>query len=118
MAFNIAILVAFLKPDAPSIEIYPYEIIHASADPNGAADIAGIALSPPVLITGLVGRKGLKCFETQIGLSVAVAIAISAPYSDYIKALYVDHGEKYNIPYDEAKIIAGREKVTELLSNR
>ena len=59
-----------------------------------------------------------KCFETQIGLSVAVAIAISAPYSDYIKALYVDHGEKYNIPYDEAKIIAGREKVTELLSSR
>ena len=59
-----------------------------------------------------------KCFETQIGLSVAVAIAISAPYSDYIKALYVDHGEKYNIPYDEAEIIAGREKVTELLSSR
>ena len=59
-----------------------------------------------------------KCFETQIGLSVAVAIAISAPYSDYIKALYVDHGEKYNIPYDEAEIILGREKVTELLSNR
>ena len=59
-----------------------------------------------------------KCFETQIGLSVAVSIAISAPYSDYIKALYVDHGEKYNIPYDEAKIITGREKVTELLSNR
>jgi hypothetical protein len=59
-----------------------------------------------------------KCFETQIGLSVAVSIAISAPYSDYIKALYVDHGEKYNIPYDEAKIIAGREKVTELLSSR
>ena len=59
-----------------------------------------------------------KCFETQIGISVAVAIAISAPYSDYIKALYVDHGEKYNIPYDEAKIIAGREKVTELLSSR
>ena len=47
--------------------MYPYEIIHASAEPNGAADIAGIALSPPVLITGLVGRKGLKCFETQIG---------------------------------------------------
>jgi len=59
-----------------------------------------------------------KCFETQIGISVAVAIAISAPYSDYIKALYVDHGEKYNIPYDEAEIITGREKVTELLSNR
>ena len=59
-----------------------------------------------------------KCFETQIGLSVAVSIAISAPYSDYIKALYVDHGEKYNIPYDEAKIIAGREKVTGLLSSR
>ena len=59
-----------------------------------------------------------KCFETQIGISVAVSIAISAPYSDYIKALYVDHGEKYNISYDEAKIIAGREKVTELLSNR
>tara|TARA_B100001027_G_scaffold30470_1_gene18068 strand:- start:49 stop:639 length:591 start_codon:yes stop_codon:yes gene_type:complete len=59
-----------------------------------------------------------KCFETQIGISVAVAIAISAPYSDYIKALYVDHGEKYNIPYDEAEIIAGREKVTELLSSR
>ena len=59
-----------------------------------------------------------KCFETQIGLSVAVAIAISAPYSDYIKALYVDHGEKYDITYDEAKIIAGREKVTELLSSR
>ena len=59
-----------------------------------------------------------KCFETQIGLSVAVSIAISAPYSDYIKALYVDHGEKYNIPYDEAEIILGREKVTELLSSR
>ena len=59
-----------------------------------------------------------KCFETQIGLSVAVAIAISAPYSDYIKTLYVDHGEKYNIPYDETEIIAGRDKVTELLSSR
>ena len=59
-----------------------------------------------------------KCFETQIGISVAVAIAISAPYSDYIKALYVDHGEKYNIPYDEEEIISGRDKVTELLSSR
>ena len=59
-----------------------------------------------------------KCFETQIGVSVAVGIAISAPYTEYIKGLYVDHGEKYNIPYDEAKIIAGREKVTELLSSR
>ena len=59
-----------------------------------------------------------KCFETQIGVSVSLSIAIGAPYSDYIKALYVDHGEKYNIPYDEAKIIDGREKVIELLRNR
>ena len=59
-----------------------------------------------------------KCFETQIGVSVTLSIAIGAPYSDYIKSLYVDHGEKYNIPYDEAEIIAGREKVTELLSSR
>ena len=59
-----------------------------------------------------------KCFETQIGVSVTLSIAIGAPYSDYIKTLYVDHGEKYNIPYDEAEIIAGREKVTELLSSR
>ena len=59
-----------------------------------------------------------KCFETQIGVSVSLSIAIGAPYSDYIKGLYVDHGEKYNIPYDEAKIIDGREKVIELLRNR
>ena len=59
-----------------------------------------------------------KCFETQIGVSVSLSIAIGAPYSDYIKTLYVDHGEKYNIPYDEAKIIDGREKVIELLRNR
>ena len=59
-----------------------------------------------------------KCFETQIGVSVTLSIAIGAPYSDYIKSLYVDHGEKYNIPYDEAKIIDGREKVIELLRNR
>ena len=59
-----------------------------------------------------------KCFETQIGVSVTLSIAIGAPYSDYIKTLYVDHGEKYNIPYDEAKILDGREKVIELLRNR
>ena len=59
-----------------------------------------------------------KCFETQIGVSVTLSIAIGAPYSDYIKTLYVDHGEKYNIPYDEVKIIDGREKVIELLRNR
>ena len=59
-----------------------------------------------------------KCFETQIGVSVSLSIAIGAPYSDYIKSLYVDHGEKYNIPYDETKIIDGREKVIELLRNR
>tara|TARA_B100000401_G_scaffold323697_1_gene224327 strand:- start:611 stop:1201 length:591 start_codon:yes stop_codon:yes gene_type:complete len=59
-----------------------------------------------------------KCFETQIGVSVTLSIAIGAPYSDYIKGLYVDHGEKYNIPYDETKIIDGREKVIELLRNR
>ena len=59
-----------------------------------------------------------KCFETQIGVSVTLSIAIGAPYSDYIKTLYVDHGEKYNIPYDEAKIIDGREKVIELLRSR
>jgi len=59
-----------------------------------------------------------KCFETQIGVSVSLSIAIGAPYSDYIKSLYVDHGEKYNIPYDETKIIEGREKVIELLRNR
>ena len=59
-----------------------------------------------------------KCFETQIGVSVTLSIAIGAPYSDYIKGLYVDHGEKYNIPYDEAKIIDGREKVIELLRSR
>ena len=59
-----------------------------------------------------------KCFETQIGVSVTLSIAIGAPYSDYIKTLYVDHGEKYNIPYDEAKIIDGREKVMELLRSR
>ena len=60
----------------------------------------------------------IKCFETQIGVSVAVGIAISAPYSDYIKSLYVDHADKYNIAYDESAIINGREKVTELLKNR
>ena len=59
-----------------------------------------------------------KCFETHIGVSVSLSIAIGAPYSDYIKDLYVDHGEKYNIPYDETKIIDGREKVIELLRNR
>jgi hypothetical protein len=59
-----------------------------------------------------------KCFETQIGVSVSLSIAIGAPYSDYIKGLYVDHGEKYNIPYDETKIIEGREKVIELLRSR
>ena len=59
-----------------------------------------------------------KCFETQIGVSVSLSIAIGAPYSDYIKSLYVDHGEKYNIPYDETKIIEGREKVSELLRSR
>ena len=59
-----------------------------------------------------------KCFETQIGVSVSLSIAIGAPYSDYIKSLYVDHGEKYNIPYDETKIRDGREKVIELLRNR
>ena len=59
-----------------------------------------------------------KCFETQIGVSVTLSIAIGAPYSDYIKSLYVDHGEKYNIPYDETKIIDGREKVIELLRSR
>ncbi len=59
-----------------------------------------------------------KCFETQIGVSVSLTIAIGAPYSDYIKSLYVDHGEKYNIPYDETKIIEGREKVIELLRSR
>ena len=59
-----------------------------------------------------------KCFETQIGVSVSLSIAIGAPYSDYIKSLYVDHGEKYNIPYDETKIIDGREKVIELLRSR
>ena len=59
-----------------------------------------------------------NCFETQIGVSVSLSIAIGAPYSDYIKGLYVDHGEKYNIPYDETKIIDGREKVIELLRNR
>ena len=59
-----------------------------------------------------------KCFETQIGVSVTLSIAVGAPYSDYIKTLYVDHGEKYNIPYDEAKIIDGREKVIELLRSR
>tara|TARA_B100000941_G_scaffold190537_1_gene137340 strand:- start:2374 stop:2964 length:591 start_codon:yes stop_codon:yes gene_type:complete len=60
----------------------------------------------------------IKCFETQIGVSVAVGIAISAPYTDYVKSLYVDHAEKYNITYDEASIIDGREKVTELLRSR
>jgi len=59
-----------------------------------------------------------KCFETQIGVSVSLSIAIGAPYSDYIKSLYVDHGEKYNILYDETKIIEGREKVIELLRSR
>ena len=59
-----------------------------------------------------------KCFETQIGVSVTLSIAIGAPYTDYIKSLYVDHGEKYNIPYDETKIIDGREKVIELLRSR
>ena len=59
-----------------------------------------------------------KCFETQIGVSVTLSIAIGAPYTDYIKSLYVDHGEKYNILYDETKIIEGREKVIELLRSR
>jgi len=77
----------------------------------GHADVVSILLDAGADISA-------KCFETQIGVSVAVGIAISAPYTDYIKGLYVDHGEKYNIPYDEAKIISGREKVTELLSSR
>ena len=77
----------------------------------GHADVVSILLDAGADLSA-------KCFETQIGVSVAVGIAISAPYTDYIKGLYVDHGEKYNIPYDEAKIISGREKVTELLSSR
>ena len=60
----------------------------------------------------------IKCFDTQIGVSVAVGIAISAPYNDYVKSLYVEHAEKYNITYDEAAIIDGRGKVTELLKSR
>ena len=67
MAFNIAILVAFVSPSDPNIDIYPYEIKHARADPNGAAEIEEIALSPPVLIIGFEGKKGLRCFATQIG---------------------------------------------------
>ena len=70
------------------------------------------------ILLNAVADLSAKCFETQIGVSVTLSIAIGAPYSDYIKTLYVDHGEKYNIPYDETKIIDGREKVIELLRNR
>ena len=51
----------------PSIFIYPYEIIHASADPQGAAEIALIPFLPPVLITGFEGKNLDKCSATQTG---------------------------------------------------
>ena len=35
--------------------------------PHGAAEIAGIALSPPTLTTGWPGRYGARCGATAIG---------------------------------------------------
>ena len=47
--------------------MYPYEIRQASADPQGAADMASMACSPPVGMIGFVGKNGAKCAATQIG---------------------------------------------------
>ena len=62
-----ATLVASVTPCAPNIEMYPYEIKHAKALPQGAAEMAVIAFSPPVGMIGLVGKKGSYCGATQIG---------------------------------------------------
>ena len=55
-----AISVASLRPIAPNILMYPYEIISMSALPKGAAEIACIAFSPPIFINGFPGKKGAK----------------------------------------------------------
>ncbi len=62
-----AYCVDFFNPFSPSIQMYPYDIRQANALPHGAAEMAEMALSPPVLMIGLVGRNGTNCFATQIG---------------------------------------------------
>ena len=47
--------------------MYPYDIIQARADPQGAEDIAFIAFLPPVFMIGFDGKKEARCFATHIG---------------------------------------------------
>ena len=50
LEFNIAISVARFRPFGPIMHMYPYEIKHAMADPQGAAEMA---LTPCSLVTFL-----------------------------------------------------------------
>ena len=56
-----------MSPFAPNIDIYPYEIKQANAEPYGAEEIALIAFVPPTFIIGLEGKNGARCFATHIG---------------------------------------------------
>ena len=47
--------------------MYAQEMVLILADPNGAAETAGIAEEPPVGMIGWVGRNGARCDLQEIG---------------------------------------------------
>ena len=47
--------------------MYPYEITHANADPQGAPEIDLTLSLELILIIALFGKNGTRCFATQIG---------------------------------------------------
>ena len=55
-----AYLVASVRPSAPSINMYAYDIASIMAEPQGADETASMAFSPPVFTTGLPGRNGAR----------------------------------------------------------
>src|SRR5699024_6374595 len=59
--------VARVNPSSPIILIEAYEKVRTLALPQGAAEIALIACSPPVSTTGFPGRKGASALVAAIG---------------------------------------------------
>src|SRR5690606_20143857 len=62
-----AIFVAFVKPSPPIMAMYAYDMARMLALPQGAADTALMAYSPPVFTTACPGRNGFSLSFTQIG---------------------------------------------------
>jgi hypothetical protein len=62
--------------------MYAHEIKRIDALPQGAAETALMAWSPPTETTGCDGRKGARCLATQIGLERRFQLKIFAAIND------------------------------------